>query len=65
MLCGVGIGFWNIIISKELGPGSWYELVIGILAFGLILTKALLNLWIKWKAYYWNKLTFSKSRKAM
>ena len=32
VLCVVGIGFWNIIISKELGPGSRYELVIGILA---------------------------------
>ena len=32
MLCGGDIGFWTIIISKELGPGRWYELVIGILA---------------------------------
>ena len=60
------LGFGISLLVKELGPGSWYELVIGILAFGLIsITKALLNLWIKWKAYYWNKLTFSKSRKAM
>ena len=59
------LGFGISLLVKELGPGSWYELVIGILAFGLILTKALLNLWIKWKAYYWNRLTFSKSRKAM
>ena len=58
------LGFGISLLVKELGPGSWYELVIGILAFGLI-TKALFNLWIKWKAYYGNKLTFSKSRKAM